>query len=61
MFFNFMSPITAEIELTTARRKILAEIYCRKGDPDSRGLQNTIKKIVGSGILVPKEPGQRRS
>ena len=41
-----MSPVKAEIEL---RRKILSERYCRKGDPDSRTLQNTIKKFTGIG------------
>ena len=28
----------AEIEITTARRKILAQKYCRKADPNSRTL-----------------------
>ena len=45
MLFNFMSPISAEIELTTPRRKILSEIYCRKGDPNSRTLQNTLPRF----------------
>ena len=27
MLFNFMTPISAEIEITTARRKILAQKY----------------------------------
>ena len=59
IFFNFMSPITAEIELNTARRKILADSYCRKGNPDSRTLQNTIKKFTDIGILVEKKRNQR--
>ena len=55
MLFNFMTPITAEIEITTARRKILAEKYCRKGDPNSRTLQNVFRSLEKSGLLVKKE------
>ena len=49
-----LSPVTAEIELNTARRKILSERYCRKGDPDSSTLQNKIKKFKDIGLLVKK-------
>jgi len=35
-------------------RKILSERYCRKGDPDSRTLQNKIKKFKDIGLLVKK-------
>ena len=36
-----MTPIMAEIEITTARRKILVPKYCRKADPNSRSLATT--------------------
>ena len=54
MLFNFMTPINAEIEITTARRKILAKRYCRKGDPNSRTLQIVFRSLEISGLLVKK-------
>lgn len=52
IFFNFMTPIKGEIEITTPRRKILAKKYCRKADPNSRTLQNTFLQLKKSGLLV---------
>lgn len=52
MLFNFMTPINAEIEMTTARRKILAERYCTKRDPNSRTLQNVFRSLEKSGLLL---------
>ena len=49
-----MTPITAEIEITTARRKILAQKYCRKADPNSRTLQNIFRILQKSGLLLEK-------
>jgi hypothetical protein len=48
MLFNFMTPINAEIEITTARRKIVAQKYCRKADPNSRTLQNVFRSLEKS-------------
>ena len=55
MLFNFMTPINAEIEITTARRKILAQKYCTKNDPNSRTLQNVFRSLEKSGLLLKKE------
>jgi len=55
MLFNFLTPISAEIEITTARRKILAQKYCTKGDPNSRTLQNVFRSLEKSGLLLKKE------
>ena len=52
MLFNFMTPINAEIEITTARRKILTEKYCRKTKADSRTLQNTFRALEKSGLIL---------
>jgi hypothetical protein len=55
MLFNFMTPLTGEIKITTARRKLLAEKYCsKKADPDSRSLQNVFRSLTNSGLLVKK-------
>lgn len=55
MLFNFMTPTTCEIEITTARRKLLAEKYCsKKADPESRSLQNVFRSLTNSGLLVKK-------
>lgn len=54
ILFNFMTPITAEIEITTARRKILAQKYCRKADLNSRTLQNIFRILQKSGLLLEK-------
>ena len=59
MLFNFMTPINAEIEITTARRKILAQKYCRKADPNSRTLQNVFRSLEKSGLLVQKEKNKQ--
>ena len=59
MLFNFMTPINAEIEITTARRKILAQKYCRKADPNSRTLQNVFRSREKSGLLVQKEKNKQ--
>lgn len=61
MLFNFMTPITAEIEITTARRKILAQKYCRKADPNSRTLQNLFRNLERSGLLVRKEKNKHNA
>lgn len=61
MLFNFMTPINAEIEITTARRKILAKRYCRKGDPNSRTLQNVFRSLEKSGLLVKKERNKQNT
>jgi len=50
-----MTPISAEIEITTARRKILAQKYCTKDDPNSRTLQNVFRSLEKSGLLLKKE------
>lgn len=55
MLFNFMTPIKAEIEITTARRKILAQKYCTKADPNSRTLQNVFRSLEKSVLLLRKE------
>jgi hypothetical protein len=55
MFFNFMSPIKGEIEITTSRRALLSKKYCRKTDPNSRTLQNTFLHLTESGLLVQVE------
>ena len=52
MLFNFMPTIKAEIELTTARQKILSEMFFRKDDPNSRTLQNMIKKFEKIAMLI---------
>lgn len=61
MLFNFMTPVNAEIEITTARRKILAKRYCRKGDPNSRTLQNVFRSLEKSGLLVKKERNKQNT
>ena len=50
-----MIPITAEIEITTARRKILAEKYYQKVDPNSRTLQNVFRSLEKSDLLIQKQ------
>lgn len=50
-----MTLISAEIEITTARRKILVQKYCTKNDPNSRTLQNVFRSIEKSGLLLKKE------
>ena len=55
MLFNFMTLITVKIEITTARRKILAQKYCRKADPNSRTLQNVFRSLEKSVLLLRKE------
>ena len=52
MLFNFVTPITAEVEITIARRKILTKKYCRKGNPKSRTLQNVFRSLEKSDLLV---------
>jgi hypothetical protein len=55
MLFNFMTPTTCEIEITTARRKLLAEKYCsKKAGPESRSVQNVFRSLTNSGLLVKK-------
>ena len=49
MLFNFMTPIKCEIEMTTARRKILTIRYCRKS---GRILQNVFRSLEKSGLLL---------
>lgn len=61
MLFNFMTPINAEIEITTARRKILAQKYCRKADPNSRTLQNVFRSLEKSGLLLRKEKNKQNT
>jgi len=50
--FNFMTPIKCEIEISTARRKILTSKYCRKSNPESRTLQNAFKSLEKNGLLL---------
>jgi len=47
-----MTPIKCEIEITTTRRKILAEKYCQEDDPDSRTLQNVSRSLEKNGLLL---------
>ena len=59
MLFNFMTPINAEIEITTARRKILSGKYCTKNDPNSRTLQNIFRSLEKSGLLLKKDKNKQ--
>ena len=43
-----------EIEITTARRKIMAQKYCRKANPNSRTLQNVFRNLQKNGLLLEK-------
>ena len=54
-----MTPIIAEIEITTARRKILAEKYCQKEDPNSQTMQDVFRSLEKSGLLVQKKRNKR--
>ena len=56
MLFNFMTPINAETGITTARRRILAQKYCRKAD---RTLQNVFRSLEKSGLLLRKEKNKQ--
>ena len=49
-----MTPINAEIEITTARRKIFAQKYFSKVDPNSCNL-HIFRSLEKSGLLVQKE------
>lgn len=61
MFFNFMSPIKGEIEITTSRRAILSKKYCRKTNPNSRTLQNTFLHLTKSGMLIQVEKSKHKT
>ena len=59
ILFNFMTPITAEVEITTAKRKVLSQKYCRKADPNSQALQNIFRNLQKSGLLLEKGKNKR--
>ena len=61
MLFNFMAPIAAKIKITTARRKILAQKYCRKADPNSRTLQNVFRSLEKNGLFLQKEKNKHNT
>lgn len=56
ILFNYMSPITCEIKITTGRRKLLVKKYCsEKANPESRTLQNVFRSLEKSGLIVKKD------
>ena len=56
ILFNYMSPITCDIKITTGRRKLLAKKYCsEKANPESRTLQNVFRSLEKSGLIVKKD------
>ena len=52
MLFNWIECNNYSITIGPEKRKLLAKYYSRSSDPDSRSVQNILRGLTKSGLLV---------